>query len=183
MYRGSQKKTLTMFSMLHRMANWSFFKKEPLWEPHSLGTVQHRSAIPHVANKLNMCSTLSSLYYKRGSNCVPPTSLQSLYWQCWASRTWSNKCGCLVRLSIASWTHAIRSSSDITGVPYTILFILPQRKLSRGVRSGDRAGHGTGPPIPIQRFGNVTMRWLRTFLSKWVMCMKLSTANLGSAMM
>ena len=51
-----------------------------------------------------------------------------------------------VRLSIAPWTRAIRSSSDVTGVTYTVLFILPHRKQSRGVRSGDHADHGTITP-------------------------------------
>ena len=70
-----------------------------------------------------MCSTSSSLHYKRGSNSVPPPSLQSLlHRRCWASHTWPNKCSCLVRLSIAPWTRAIRSSSDVTGASYTILF-------------------------------------------------------------
>ena len=32
-------------------------------------------SVPHVVNKPNMCSTWSSLHYKRGSNCVPSTSL------------------------------------------------------------------------------------------------------------
>ena len=95
-----------------------------------------------------MCSTSSSLRYKRGSNCVPPTSLQSLLHRwCWVSSTWPNQNGCLVRISIAPCSRTIRSSSDVTGVPYTILFILAHRKWSRGVRSGDHAGHGTDHPL------------------------------------
>ena len=44
-----------------------------------------------------MCSTLSSPYYKRASNSVPPTSLQFLlHRRYWASHTWPNKCGCLI---------------------------------------------------------------------------------------
>ena len=66
-----------------------------------------------------MCSTSSNLHYKRGSNCVPPPSLQNLHRRCRASRAWAGKCCCLVRLSVAPWTRTIRSSSDVTGVPYT----------------------------------------------------------------
>ena len=70
-----------------------------------------------------MCSTSSSLHYKWGSSCVSRTSLQNLFRQCWVSYTWPNKCICLIRLSITLWTCAIRSSPNITGLPYTVLFI------------------------------------------------------------
>ena len=40
--------------------------------------------------------------------------------------------GCLIRLSIAPWTHAIRFSFDVTELPYTILFMLiPQKIVER----------------------------------------------------
>ena len=104
--------------------------------------------------------------HKRGSNCVPPTSMQSLQRRRWPTRTWSNKCGCLEIISVAPCTLAMRSSSDVTGVAYTKAYILPHRKELCGERSGDRAGHGTGPPLSIHRFGYVTLRWFLTFLSK-----------------
>ena len=56
------------------------------------------------------------MHYKRGSNYVPPTSMQSLHRRFYASYTWPNKCSCLARLSIAPWTRAIRSSSDVSPI-------------------------------------------------------------------
>ena len=52
------------------------------------------------------------------------------------------------------WSNAvnIRSISPwlvLTGLMYTTLFTCLQRKKSRGVRSGDLGGHGTGRPLPI----------------------------------
>ena len=52
------------------------------------------------------------------------------------------------------WSNAvnIRSISSclvLTGLMYTTLFTCLQKKKSRGVRSGDLGGHGTGPPLPI----------------------------------
>jgi hypothetical protein len=46
-------------------------------------------------------------------------------------------------------------SSPGTGVSYTRLLICPHKKKSRGVRSGERGGHATGSPLPIQRAGYV----------------------------
>ena len=82
------------------------------------------------------CAAHRAVYItKWGSNCAPPTSLQSLlHRRCWASHTWPNKCSCLVRFSIAPWTRTIRSSSDVAGVPYTMLFIgstTPQKIVHR----------------------------------------------------
>ena len=73
----------------------------------------------------------------------------------------TNKYSYLLRLSIAPWTRAIRSSSDVTGVPYIILFILPHRKHSRGIRYGDQfteLATSTNPLIWIY----ATLRWFRT---------------------
>ena len=43
---------------------------------------------------------------------------------------------------------------------YTRSFRWPQRKKSKGVRSGDRGGHSIGPRRPIQRPGNcVSNHW------------------------
>ena len=39
--------------------------------------------------------------------------------------------------------------SFLAGFMHTTPFKYPQRKKSRGVRSGDLAGHAKGPPLPI----------------------------------
>ena len=87
-------------------------------------------SVPHVVNKPNMCSKSCSLYYKRDSNCVPPTSLQSLlHRRCRASHTWPNKFSCLVRLSIAPWTHAASPplALQVCLILYHILHTTPQK--------------------------------------------------------
>ena len=78
------------------------------------------------------------------------------------ARKWSAKWR---NWNISDIFFSLSSSSDVTEVPYTILFILPHRKSPRVVRSGDHAVHITGPPLPIHWFGYLTLRWFRTFLS------------------
>ncbi|KAJ4450012.1 hypothetical protein ANN_01419 [Periplaneta americana] len=54
--------------------------------------------------------------------------------------------------------ESLRRYSDVTGVAYTILFIAPHRKQSRGVSSGDRVGHPPAPTLPIHRSGYVASK-------------------------
>ena len=72
-----------------------------------------------------MCNASSSLHYKRGSNCVPPTSLQIVHRRCWASHTWPHTCGCLVKSfyrSVDSCNKVLfcRYSSTIHHILHTI---------------------------------------------------------------
>ena len=125
LYRVSQI-TPTMLSILCRRANGLFFKTESLFGTARFRHCRASKCLFHMSSINQTCSELQVVYI---TNSVPPTSLQSLlHRRSWVSHTWPNKFSCLVRLSIALWTRAMRSSSDVTGIPYTILFILPHRK-------------------------------------------------------
>ena len=139
-----------------RTASWLFFKTEPPSGTPRFGRCKASKCPFHMSSINRTCAAHQGVYTTNG--------VQSVYflYNCKANiggadltHTWPNKCCYLVRLSIAPWTRAIRSSPDITGVPYAILFKLPHR-------SDD---HGTGPALPIHWFGYVTLRWFRTFLS------------------
>ena len=51
-------------------------------------------------------------------------------------------------------------------VSYTKHLISPQIKKSIGVRSGERGGHCTGLPLPIQRLGKTLLRYSLTSRAK-----------------
>ena len=53
---------------------------------------------------------------------------------------------------------AIKDCSDSTGVSYTRLFMGPYKNKSRGVKSGDLGGQGTGPPRPIHLLGYLSFK-------------------------
>ena len=53
---------------------------------------------------------------------------------------------------------AIKDCSDSPGVSYTRLFMGPHKKKSRGVKSGDLGGQGTGPPRPIHLLGYLSFK-------------------------
>jgi hypothetical protein len=57
--------------------------------------------------------------------------------------------------SAALFTRTVNSSTVLTGVSYTICFKRPYRKKSQGFKSGERAGHKTGPLRPIHRFSKL----------------------------
>ena len=148
--------------MLYRAANWLFFKTEPLSGTSRFGLCTALKCPLHMSIN-RTCAAHRAVYI---TNVIETVYLLR---HCRASyiggaelHTRHNKCSFLVRLSIAPWTRAIKSFSDVTGVPHTTLFILFHRKWSRAVKSGD---HGTGPPLTVHRFGCVTLRWFRTFLS------------------
>jgi hypothetical protein len=57
-------------------------------------------------------------------------------------------------VATAAWNFAVKSSMSVGGSLWKISFRCPQRKKSRGLRSGDLAGHDTGPPRPSHLSGN-----------------------------
>ena len=122
------EKTPTTLSMLCRTASWSLLKEEPMSGKARYGRSRPSKCPFHMSSIKRTNSMQHKAGYKRGSNGVHPTSMQSLQRRRWAARTWSNKCGCLEIISIATCTLAMRSSSDVTVVAYTKDFILPHRK-------------------------------------------------------
>ena len=92
------------------------------------------------------------------------------YRGCWKCRPFSlmhswylraNDCVSRI-IAAASATWATSSSVVSIGVSYTKHFISPQIKKSIGVRSGERGGHCTGIPFPIQRLGKTLFRYSLT---------------------
>ena len=61
---------------------------------------------------------------------------------------------------------AIKDCSDSPGVSYTRLFMGPHKKKSRGVKSGDLGGQGTGPPRPIHLLGYLSFKTWRAAIEK-----------------
>jgi hypothetical protein len=57
--------------------------------------------------------------------------------------------------SAALFTRTVNSSTVLTGVSYTICFKWPHRKKSQGFKSGERAGHKTGPLRLMHRFSKL----------------------------
>ena len=62
---------------------------------------------------------------------------------------------------------AIKDCSDSPGVSYTRLLMCPHKKKSRGVKSGDLGGQGTGPPRPIHLLEYLSFITWRTAIEKW----------------
>ena len=74
----------------------------------------------------------------------------------------------VVRMMLQLSTIRGRSSSTwSTGVVYTRAFRCPYRTKSRGLRSGDLAGHGTVPRWPFHLSPNVT---INCYFSRWLKC-------------
>ena len=84
-------------------------------------------------------------FYRSCWKCSPFTLMHSWYLR-------ANDCVSLI-IAAASATWATSSSGVSIGVSYTKHFISPKIKKSIAVRSGERGGHCTGPPLPIQRLG------------------------------
>ena len=122
------EKTPTTLNMLCRTANWSLFRKEPMSGNARCGRSRPSKCPFHMSLKRTK-SMQHKAGYKRGWNCVPPPWMQSLQRRRWTARKWSNKCGCLERISIAPYTLKIRPSSDITGVSYTKAFNTTPQKI------------------------------------------------------
>ena len=93
---------MTTRSMLCRTASWLFFKTEPRF-----GRCRASKCPFHVSSINRTCVAHRVVYITNGFKLcsLSPTSLQSVRRWCWASYTWPNKCGRLVRLSIAPWTR------------------------------------------------------------------------------
>ncbi|GBL92932.1 hypothetical protein AVEN_54586-1 [Araneus ventricosus] len=79
----------------------------------------------------------------------------------------------ITRCSIAGSTEvqaacrrATKSIFVVTTSRYTSSLRWPHRKKSNGVRCGERGGHRTGPPRPIQRPGYSTSSQPRTGAQK-----------------
>ena len=96
------------------------------------------------------------------------------YRSCWKYRpftimySWYLRANdCVSRIiAAASTTRATSSSGVSIGVSYTKHFISPQVKKSIGVTSGERGGHCTGPPLPIQWLGKILFRYSLTSTAK-----------------
>ena len=84
-----------------------------------------------------------------GVQSVPCIWSHSLHRRAIACRTLAKMPGLCLIWSNAVNTRSICSCLVLTGLMYTTPFTWPQRKKSRGVRSGDLAGHAKGPPLPI----------------------------------
>ena len=93
-------------------------------------------------------------FYRSCWKCRPFTLIHSWYLR-------ANDCVSRI-ISAASAIRATSSSGVSIGVSYTKHFISPQIKKSVGVRSGERGGHCTGPPLPIQRLGKTLFRYSLT---------------------
>ena len=89
------------------------------------------------------------------------------YRSCWKCRPFTLMHSCYLRandcvsriIAAASATRATSSSGVSIGVPYTKHFISSQIKKSIGVRSGERGGHCTETPLPIQRLVKTLFRY------------------------
>jgi hypothetical protein len=62
----------------------------------------------------------------------------------------------LLTFAIAAVIRALSSSSVFALWIYTWSFLWPQRKTSKGVKSGQRGGYAIGPHFPIHYFQRVT---------------------------
>ncbi|GBN46377.1 hypothetical protein AVEN_182076-1 [Araneus ventricosus] len=77
----------------------------------------------------------------------------------------------------AACRRATKSICVVTTSRYTSSLRWPYRKKSNGVRSGERGGHRTGPPRPIQRPGYSISSQPRTGAQK---CAGAFLLNYGS---
>ena len=107
---------------------------------------------------LFLCIYIStSPNYNSSSIWRPSALMQSCQRRTKFCHTWNYNPGVALMMSLAARIHASSSSAVSTGVSSTRLFAWPHKKKSSGVRSGERAGHGTGPPLPIHFPGNVRL--------------------------
>ena len=97
-------------------------------------------------------------FYRSCWKCRPFTLMHSWYLR-------ANDCVSRI-IAAASATLVTSSSAVSIGVSYTKHFISPQIKISIGVRSGERGGHCTGPPLLIQRLGKTLFRYSLTSRAK-----------------
>ena len=93
-------------------------------------------------------------FYRSCWKCRPFTLMHSWYLR-------ANDC---VSIIIAA-ASATRATSSI-GVSYMKHFTSPKIKKSIGVRSGERGGHCTEPPLPIQQLGKTLFRYSLTSRAK-----------------
>ena len=97
-------------------------------------------------------------FYRSCWKCRPFKLMQSWYLH-------ANDCVSRI-IAATSATQATSSSGVSISVLYTKHFISPHIKKSIGVRSGERGGHCSGPPLPIKRLEKTLFRYSLTSRAK-----------------
>lgn len=109
---------------------------------------------------------IKMVYFRNCSKCPPSF---------WIQNSSLRLTSALISMS-TSFSLIVRAASNIRSIScslvwmtsaYTRPFMYPQRKKSKGVRSGLRAGHGIGPFRPIHGAAKVRDRNWRTAMVEW----------------